>query len=79
MKLDLVWLCLTLQYSSVLGSVLVDISIPIGQSYHRAHFLRACTEMCTISGGDDWAVVYCEGTWGVCMCVRAGGFRNKKK
>ena len=43
--------------------------MPIGQSYDRAHFLRACIEMCTISGGDDWAVVYCEGTWGVCVCV----------
>ena len=41
-----------------------DISMPIGQSYDRAHFLRACIEMCTISGGDDWAVVYCEGTGG---------------
>ena len=44
--------------------MLGDISMPIGQSYDRAHFLRACTEMCTISGGDDWAVVYCEGTGG---------------
>ena len=44
--------------------MLGDISMPIGQSYDRAHFLRACIEMCTISGGDDWAVVYCEGTGG---------------
>ena len=48
--------------------MLGDISIQIGQSYHRAHFLRACTEMCTISGGGDWVVVYCEGTAILCLC-----------
>merc|ERR1711923_565589 len=46
--------------------------MPIGQSYNRAHFLRACTEMCTISGGGDWAVV-CEGTWGVCIVYVCAG------
>merc|ERR1711923_546972 len=50
--------------------------MPIGQSYDRAHFLRACIEMCTISGGDDWAVVYCEGTGG-CSIKRKKKLKKK--